>query len=267
MLRTRFGALVPSPYLEEVEGQAASMKRVEIALRILSRWNGDAPPHLVGKALAHGKSQLGQDFFALAANNFQEDGFFCEFGAGDGVHNSNSFMLETVFGWSGVLSEPNPDFFEMASRNRSTPVYPDAVWSDGGHEFELVMARELSTFSWLVERDGHGASRRKMSRFKTKVRTISLHELLVDASAPKEIGLLSIDTEGSELEILSSFPFSEFHFNSVCVEHNFREDQKSLDELFLRWGYVRVLEDLSEFDAWYVPEARQDKFRPRESHS
>ena len=260
MLRTRFGALVSSDYLQELEAHAASQKRLGIALAILSRWKGEVSPAIAGTALAAGKSQLGQDFFALAANDFQESGFFCEFGAGDGVQNSNTYALETHFRWSGVLSEPNPDFFELASQRRTCQVFQEAVWSEGGHEFELVMAKELSTFTWLIENDNHGPSRRKMKNFKTTVRTKSLYELLIDSSAPKEIGLLSIDTEGSELDILSSFPFSEFQFNAICVEHNYRENQGQLDEIFLREGYSRVLADLSEFDAWYVPQRKRHKF-------
>ncbi len=53
-----------------------------------------------------GRSQLGQDIFALAANKFKRGGYFVEFGATNGIDLSNTYALEKEYGWKGILSEP-----------------------------------------------------------------------------------------------------------------------------------------------------------------
>lgn len=50
---------------------------------------------------------------------FQRGGFFLEAGALDGYYQSNTFFLERDLGWTGLLVEPNPVFFEsLLTRHR-----------------------------------------------------------------------------------------------------------------------------------------------------
>ena len=51
-------------------------------------------------------SQWQQDLFALQTSGEKRGGFFVEFGAADGLTHSNTYMLETKYGWSGLLIEP-----------------------------------------------------------------------------------------------------------------------------------------------------------------
>jgi hypothetical protein len=75
---------------------------------------------------------------------------------------------------------------------------------------------------------------------------------LVSHSAPKYIEFLSIDTEGSEFEILKNFDFRSYRFGAICVEHNFAETRGKIYILLLENGYQQVHADLSDFDDWYV---------------
>ena len=58
------------------------------------------------------KSELRQDLFALSEVGFKENGFFVEFGATNGIDLSNSYLLETEFGWDGILAEPAKKWHE-----------------------------------------------------------------------------------------------------------------------------------------------------------
>ena len=66
---------------------------------------------------------------------------------------------------------------------------------------------ELATIDDFSNSDLHAKAR--VNGKKYKVKTISLEDLLDKYNAPKIIDYLSIDTEGSELDILSSFNFEK----------------------------------------------------------
>jgi hypothetical protein len=64
------------------------------------------------------KAQLRQDLFVLTHLDFKTHGFFVEFGATDGIHLSNSYLLEREFHWSGILAEPAKSFEVALRQNR-----------------------------------------------------------------------------------------------------------------------------------------------------
>ncbi len=74
-------------------------------------------------------------------------------------------------------------------------------------------------------------------------------------AAPAEIDYLSIDTEGSELEILRAFDFDRWNVRLISVEHNHTPLRQPLYDLLTARGYVRKWPELSAFDDWYVRSA------------
>jgi hypothetical protein len=79
-------------------------------------------------------------------------------------------------------------------------------------------------------------------------------DLLTKYDAPQVIDYLSIDTEGSELDILSNFDFDYYKFKVITVEHNFTEQREKINQLLTSKGYKQVLREISAFDDWYVLE-------------
>ena len=63
---------------------------------------------------------------------------------------------------------------------------------------------------------------------------------------------MSIDTEGSEYEVLKSFNFKKFRPIVFTIEHNYTELQTKIDELMKTTDYVRVFKKITLFDAWYI---------------
>jgi hypothetical protein len=76
--------------------------------------------------------------------------------------------------------------------------------------------------------------------------------LLRKYKSPKYIDYLSIDTEGSEYEILNAFDFNEYKFGIITVEHNYTPEREKIFTLLSSKGYKRMYQDISLFDDWYI---------------
>jgi hypothetical protein len=203
------------------------------------------------------KSQLGQDLLGLISSGAKHNRFFVEFGAADGVALSNSYLLEKEFGWSGILCEPSRSWHEDLKRNRSCIVDTRCVYSRTGEQisFSENYIGELSGITEFNGDDHHGLLDRTTTSYQ--VETISLLDLLKQHNAPKHIEFLSVDTEGSEFEILNAFDFSQYTFGAICVEHNYLENRPKVKQLLEARGYRQVYPELSDFDDWFVLSTNQ----------
>jgi FkbM family methyltransferase len=202
--------------------------------------------------LPSSKGEIFQDVFAALCIDRQGPGFFVEFGATDGVSGSNTWMLEKHLGWNGILAEPGRGWHSSLARNRNCTIEPDCVWVATGDSLEFTQARDagFSTISAYAGKDRH--SRHRANGQTYFVKTVSLHDMLTRANAPRSIDYISIDTEGSEFDILSHFPFGNWDISVLTIEHNFREDRAAIHDLLTANGFVRVLTAQSRFDDWYV---------------
>ncbi len=198
------------------------------------------------------RAQLFQDVFVLTVLGFKSDGFFVEFGATDGVDLSNSYLLETQFGWTGILAEPARSWHDALATNRAAQISKRCVWKVTGETlpFREAAAGELSTLLDFANFDRHAGQREDGRTYS--VETISLSDLLLHHHAPASIDYLSIDTEGSEAEILKAHDFSRFRFKVISVEHNYTVNREIIHRLLVSQGYTRVLEQFSQWDDWYV---------------
>ena len=203
-------------------------------------------------ALSKSKSQLGQDLLALMYSGCKHGGFFVEFGATNGKDLSNTYMLEKDFGWKGILAEPAKSWHSELKSNRNCVIETDCVWKESNVKllFNEVSSLELSTIDLFSSEDLHFDSRKSGKKYF--VNTLSLNDLLRKHEAPYVIDYLSIDTEGSEYEILSNFNFDQHQVNFISCEHNFTSTREQIHLLLRSKGYTRVLIDVSNFDDWYV---------------
>lgn len=192
------------------------------------------------------KSQFSQDLFVLIILGYKKDGYFVEFGAFDGVYTSNTYFLE-LLGWNGVLAEPSRKY-KWIKNNRRVESFNLAVFSRSELEIDFLDNGGLST---LLSFKNYDFIERKGIVYK--VRTITLSDLLIRANSPSYIDYISIDTEGSEFEILNVFDFNRYRFGIITIEHNNIADKRNkIYELLSKHGYVRVLYNLTEVDDWYL---------------
>ncbi|MFC4671060.1 FkbM family methyltransferase [Seohaeicola nanhaiensis] len=212
---------------------------------------GGAQPGAGPSLAARATSQLGQELWVLEQTGHKRGGFFVEFGATDGVILSNSLLLETEFGWQGICAEPNPAFFAKLKRNRSCIVAPDCIMGQSGEVVEFILADEYGGVADFAEADAHVARRAAFRDEGAVLRltTISLDDFLKKYDAPRHIDYMSIDTEGSEYEILRTFPFQDWDIRLLTIEHNFTPLRGQIRELLEGHGYACTER---EWDDWYV---------------
>lgn len=200
--------------------------------------------------IAQSPSQLGQDIWVLEQHSYKRDGFFVEFGATDGVLLSNTYILEKLFGWKGLCAEPNPKYFEKLQKNRQCVVANSCISANTGEEVEFIFADEYGGIASYAAADSHTDKRNAYANEfgKATLQTISLHDFLSKHNAPRKIDFLSIDTEGSEFDILNMFPFDEWEIKCITVEHNYSEAREKIYKLLTSNGYERKT---VQFDDWY----------------
>ena len=205
------------------------------------------------------KSQLYQDVFASFVVGDKFDKTFFEFGATNGVDLSNSYMLETLLNWKGALSEPSPQWYSELKKNRpNANIITDCIWSESNKELDFFVSNVgvLSSLNDFKESDKISMPGNTRARLKNgkivSVKTISLNHAVEKEFKFKSPSYISVDTEGSEYEILKVFDFKRFRPVVFTIEHNFTELQLKIDELMKANDYLRVFKKITAFDAWYI---------------
>jgi FkbM family methyltransferase len=190
-------------------------------------------------------SQLGQDRLVLALLNGLRGGFFIDSGASDGLRASNTLMLEQDYGWSGICIEPNDTFFAQLVRNRGCRCVNVCLY-DREEEVEFVEADTLGGIlsaynpdhlAFTMRLQAKGVAGRPLTVRKPASRIASV---LRDCAAPRVIDYWTLDTEGSELAILRSFPFEEYNVRVLTVEHNRYPAREEIYAFLTKHGYERV---------------------------
>ena len=185
-----------------------------------------------------------------------DGGFFVELGAGDGLHLTNTLYFEKYRNWRGILVDPaltnalsclenrkrSKTFLAAGVSNQFKDKYVDLIYagymtSTLGVESDITDIKEhiLGALPYLP-------TRTVGLKFPAYART--LQSILLEASAPKIIDLLSLDTEGSEIEVLKGLDFEKYKFKFILIES--RSPNKA-QEFLLRKGY-KYIEKLGSAD-------------------
>jgi FkbM family methyltransferase len=197
-------------------------------------------------------AQLFQDLLVIFLLKNKRGGFFVEFGATNGIYLSNSYLLEKDYGWNGILCEPAISWHTELEKMRLVTIDKRCVYSESDKYLEFIETsnQELSTLADFSNSDLHSSSRAEGHKYNVK--TISLEDLLDCHRSPEIIDYISIDTEGSEYEILSTFNFEKYKFRIITIEHNFTDMREKIYALLINKGYARIFTGISAFDDWYI---------------
>ena len=208
------------------------------------------------------RSQYGQDRF-IDAQVFRgmRDGTFVEIGADDGVSGSNTLFFEAERGWNGVCIEPRREAFEKLRSNRSCACENACISDSSGDREFLEVAGDARQLSGLVESyDPRHLER--IRREASSARTISTRCMTLAEALSKhgigDVDYLSVDTEGSELEILESIDFSRTKIRCISVENNYHDPR--IKKLLASKGY-RLLTRIKIDEIYALVGSGADRYR------
>jgi FkbM family methyltransferase len=176
------------------------------------------------------KSQIEtkQDLFVGEFFGWKKGGYFVDVGAYNGVHLSNTCQLEKVLGWTGICVEPLEHAFRGLRGSRSCICVQAAAYSTNGVEMTFCSSDVLSGIESHIDRH-----KEVLAAPRVKVKTRTLANLFIEHRAPAEIDYLSIDTEGSEIEVLKGIDWERHTFGFISIEHNFIEPRRAEMRAFL----------------------------------
>jgi FkbM family methyltransferase len=186
-------------------------------------------------------SQLGQDLWVLEETGNKRNGYFVDIGTNDPVNINNTYILEKIYGWDGICVEPLPELFEKIKSVRSkNTIVDNSLLFSSVKQMEFKMASGLSG---IVETFDKCHDRSSFNDFLS-ITTTTLNKLLEKYNAPTEIDYISVDTEGSEFEILKVFNFQKYNVKLFTIEHNFNQELRdNIFKLMAENGYDRVSQD------------------------
>lgn len=198
--------------------------------------------HLLMLRYSISMSQAGQDFWVYG-EVFDEmrNGFFLDIGAHNGVHLSNSYILEKRYGWRGICVEANPQTFLELEKNRQCYCINTCVDKDQGYVDFIVNGVNGGI---LADDCDNKVSK---NRITTRVETMQLLTLLEKFNVPETIDYLSLDVEGAEDRVLLGFNFDRYIFNCITVER----PSKDLRALLESKKYIQVKE-IPGLDCFYI---------------
>ena len=190
------------------------------------------------------KSQLFQDLFVDFILK-KETGFYCEVGACDGKIHSNTYYLEYNKKWKGILCEPAHFWLNDLKNNRPNAIIETSpIFTSSNIDVEFF--ERPGGRSFINQLDI-----RKENQKSEKMKSISLNDLFTKNNV-NSIDYLSLDTEGSEYDILKSLDFFKFRPKIITIEHNYKKYREKVFSCLIKNDYKRVFKSISRFDDWYI---------------
>ncbi|XP_050712122.1 uncharacterized protein LOC126996076 [Eriocheir sinensis] len=163
----------------------------------------------------------------------QRGGFFVEAGALDGQMLSNSLWLERELGWTGLLVEPDPvSYSRLVTKHRkawtsNTCLSHTGVTKASVH-VSLTLPAGYRARPWYMKGSsyeiGFSLNSPSISNYVNAAdksySVVSCFPLVsyLRALNVSTIDFLSLDTQGSEMEILKTIPWDEVNVRAVVVE-------------------------------------------------
>ena len=181
----------------------------------------------------------------IVLNYFPKDyiGTCIEIGAADGIAGSNTYMFEQK-GWECLCVEANPKLANKCSQIRKNTLnyavgkenLPSVNFTifDVGYNNETAIS-SLNIDQRLVESHKHLIQ----NTYKISVELKTLDTILGEVNLFNYIDYVSIDTEGTELDVLKGFDLVKWKPKVLLIENNYKDME--IEEYLKQFGYKKTL--------------------------
>lgn len=162
-----------------------------------------------------------------------------EVGAAHGTVSSNTYYFE-LNGWLCLCIEPNPRLFAALKSNRKYSLQYAVGATNGDMPFTVVTLSngDESAISGLQVDERLIKTHPVIKREVITVQTRTLDTCLSEFGKFDKIDFVSIDTEGTEYDVLSGFDINRWRPKLLVIENNF--DDPHITNYLERFGYKKV---------------------------
>lgn len=175
-------------------------------------------------------------------------GVFVEIGAWDGVCFSNTLFFERERKWTGINIEPLPDKYEQLVRNRPNSINLNVAINDVEGETDfLSISGDTGMLSGIAKNYDVRHLRRiemETTEYNTRATTINVATRRLDSifreHSIQRVHYLSIDAEGSEMNIVRSIDFGFTYIDVIGFENNYKDTSALIIQFLESKGYKRL---------------------------
>jgi FkbM family methyltransferase len=172
-------------------------------------------------------SQHGEDKIILQHLENKTGGVILDVGANDGIQYSNSRMFIEQFGWKGVLIEPTSHCInslkELYKDNSEIEIFGVAIDEEEGEKEIYLGTLEgegINQLSTLSEDDKSYWEQKRGVKYNSEVIKTTTLKSILSKSVYKNFDIVSIDTEGNDLIVLSQLVNEDIYPKFIILEHN-----------------------------------------------
>jgi hypothetical protein len=170
--------------------------------------------------------QAGQDVFVLSVLKRKRDGFYIDIGANMPKQISNSWPLDTDFGWNGVLVEYDRYFYPLYEAQRPRPI----VWKGDASKLDYA------------------------TLFQEAAVPADVDYLQIDLEVHNRSTLDTL--KRLDEQVMDKHRFATITFEHDIYRGNHHNTRQLSREIFERRGYVLVFPDVQHehqaFEDWWV---------------
>lgn len=187
--------------------------------------------HALRRSFTGDTSQLGEASLAHSLAEPDWPRWIVEVGANDGITASNA-RLFLRRGWHALLVEPNPHIFPRLVENvkawpRAQCVQVACSDAPGTLPLRIFADDPTGMLSTIHTKAESNRGRTRPVAEVHEVEVLTLTALLDDYQVPSDFGILSVDAEGHDLQVLQGLDFERYRPRLIITESDERtEDEK-----------------------------------------